>query len=228
MFPDPCLVVFDLDGTLIDSSRDLADSTNALVGSYGARPLGIDAILPMIGDGAKKLVERALAASGCDPYELDALDRFRALYMERLLIHTRPYEGIVDVVRAASVVASLAVLTNKPSDPTHRLLDAFALSPYFRWVIGGDDGVARKPDPAGLERVMAHAGVAIDRTLMIGDSMIDVETARHAGVAMCLASYGFGRSRGEIDLRPGESRVAHPRELTPVIAAFAKRLWPAS
>jgi len=218
-----CLIVFDLDGTLVDSARDIADTANAVLASYGAPPLADDAIVPMIGDGARVLVERALDASGLDPHEPDALSRFRVFYAERLVAHTRPYDGIVDVVHMASSIAALAVLTNKPGDPTRKLLDAFALSPRFRWVIGGDEGHARKPDPAGLRRLIELAGVSPSRTLFIGDSIVDVETARRAGTALCLASYGFGQARGPVELNANELRVDAPIELTEIIAEFVGR-----
>src|SRR4051812_33084047 len=94
------LIVFDLDGTLIDSHRDLADSVNEMLASYGARPRPLDEVTKMIGEGARVLVERALAAAGLNPAEPDALDRFRAIYDRHLLGHTRPYEGIPAVVDA--------------------------------------------------------------------------------------------------------------------------------
>src|ERR1043165_4483525 len=139
------LVVFDLDGTLVDSRRDLAESTNEMLESYGAPALPVDDVARMVGEGAKVLVERALAASGLDPHEPDALTRFREIYDRRLLIHTRPYDGIETAVRKISQTATLAVLTNKPEAPSRRLLDAFKLASYFPSVIGGDSGPPRKP-----------------------------------------------------------------------------------
>jgi phosphoglycolate phosphatase len=186
------LVIFDLDGTLIDSRRDLAESTNEMLASYGAPPLPIEAVTAMVGEGAAVLVERALAASGLDPRTPGALDRFRAIYDRRLVVHTRPYPGIVDVVRQAAVRSALAVLTNKPETPARRLLDAFDLTSSFRWVIGGDGAFARKPDPAGARFLLTAAGARPEATLLVGDSAVDLETARRAGVRPCLAAYGFG------------------------------------
>ena len=186
------LVIFDLDGTLVDSRRDLADSTNEMLASYGAPPLPIDDVAAMVGEGAKVLVERALAAAGLDPGTSEALDRFRAIYDRRLVEHTRPYPGIVDVVRAAAARAALAVLSNKPEAPSRRLLDAFDLTASFGWVIGGDGAFARKPDPAGARYLMTSAGARPETTLLVGDSAVDLETARRAGVRWCLAAYGFG------------------------------------
>jgi phosphoglycolate phosphatase len=209
----PALVVFDLDGTLIDSRRDLAESTNEVLASYGRPALPVDDVARMVGDGARRLVERALVASGLDVDVDDALARFREVYDRRLLVHTRPYPGIADLVSRAADVAALAVLTNKPEPPSRRLLDAFDLSGHFRWVIGGDSGFPRKPDPASLRHLMSEAGVPATRTLMVGDSMIDVETARGAGASVCVARYGFGHLRRGLDLRPGERVADTPGEV---------------
>jgi phosphoglycolate phosphatase len=190
------LVVFDLDGTLVDSRRDLADSTNEMLASYGAPALPIEGVAAMVGEGARVLVERALAASGLARAVPEALDRFRAIYDRRLLIHTRPYPGIPEVVRDAAARASVALLTNKPEAPARRLLDAFGLLPSFRWVMGGDGAFPRKPDPAALTYLMSQAGAGPSATLLVGDSLVDVQTAERAGVRLCVASYGFARLDG--------------------------------
>jgi len=217
--PHP-LVVFDLDGTLVDSRLDLAESTNEMLETYGARPLPVDAVTRMVGEGAKKLVERALAASALNPDEPTALDRFRAIYDRRLLVHTRPYEGIGEVIRTAAARAALAVLSNKPEAPTRRLLEAFNLATAFTWVIGGDSTFPRKPDPSGLRHLVRVAGSTEATTLFVGDSMIDVETARRAGVRMCVAQYGFGDFRGELTLSGDELIAATPLAVGHAIEQF--------
>jgi len=211
------LVIFDLDGTLVDSARDLAESTNELLTSLGASALPVEVVLRMVGEGAKKLVERALAASGLNPAEPDALARFREIYDRRLLIHTRPYDGIPSAVAAAARRAALAVLTNKPEAPARRLLDEFALAPYFTWVIGGDSEFPRKPDPASVRHLMREADASPEDTLFVGDSMIDVLTARGAGVPVCLARYGFGHLRGEPGLDEADWTIDDPRELPAIL-----------
>jgi phosphoglycolate phosphatase len=186
------LVVFDLDGTLVDSLRDLADSANELLASYGVAPLEMSAIGAMVGDGAARLVARACAAAGIAPR--DALTRFLEIYDARLLTHTRPYEGMPDVIATLGRRASLAVLTNKPLGATRRILAGLDLAKFFDEdaVIGGDGPWPRKPDTAGLLHLCERAAVAPADAMLVGDSHVDWRTARDAGTAICLARYGFG------------------------------------
>jgi phosphoglycolate phosphatase len=207
------LAVFDLDGTLVDSHRDLADATNALLVDLGAEPLPVDAITRMVGDGAAVLVRRALTAAGLDPEWPDALAGFLVRYDERLLVHTRPYAGIPETLAALQPSAALAVLTNKPTRATTTILEGLGLAPYFERVIGGDTAFGRKPDPAGLRHLMEAAGVMPDATVLIGDSPVDRETARRAGSHICLARYGFGYTFSEEDLAGDEMVVDGPEEI---------------
>lgn len=187
------LYVFDLDGTLVDSRRDIANAANLLLESSGARALPEDELGRMVGDGAPTLVARAFSAVGLTPPP-DALARFLKIYETRLLEHTRPYSGMDDVLSALGRRAPLAVLTNKPLASTRRILDGLDLARHFPAgaVIGGDGPFPRKPDPAGLLHLALAANVAPADTLMIGDSVIDWRTARNAATAICLARYGFG------------------------------------
>lgn len=216
------LIVFDLDGTIIDSRRDIVESANEMLESYGAVPRPVDEVAGMVGEGAKKLVERALAAAGLDAQAPDALDRFKAIYDRRLLNHTLPYAGIAEVVEAAAGRASLALLSNKPEAPSRRLLEAFDLARHFHRVLGGDSAFPRKPDPAGLGHLMAGAGAAPASTLLVGDSMIDVETARRAGVRIAVALYGFGAFRGDLVLSAAEQAwtALRPPDLGRLIDRF--------
>jgi len=216
------LVVFDLDGTLIDSHLDLAESANALLAEYGAAPLGIDDIAGMVGDGARMLVTRVLAGQGVTSDVTRALERFLALYDERLLRHTRPYPGLDAIVSGLSGRVPLGILTNKPERSTRRLLDAFDLTERFEWIIGGDGAWPRKPDPAGLHHLIAAARATADRTLLIGDSMVDVETARRAGARMCVALYGFGRMRGDLSLAGDELLAETPSGVSRCIDEFLR------
>jgi phosphoglycolate phosphatase len=186
------LVVFDLDGTLIDSRRDIAESANLLLARYGAAPLPDAAVVAMVGEGARTLVTRLLEAARLDTDVDLALSRFVEIYEGRLTNHTDLYPGVRETLAALRARAAMAVLTNKPQAATDRLLEHFGLTHYFIGVIGGDTGHGRKPDPAGLHALRREAGAAPDETLMVGDSWVDIETARRAGTRACFAQYGFG------------------------------------
>ena len=211
------LVVFDLDGTLIDSRRDLADAANALIAERGGRPQPVDAISAMVGEGAPLLVKRALTAAGLDPDDTTALPRFLELYDERLLVHTDLYDGTRDAVEALAREATLAVLTNKPQRHSERILEGLEVAPLFRWVIGGDSPLGRKPDPAGLRHLMASAGTSAAGSVMVGDSGIDLRTARAAGIRLCLLRYGFGFRFAEADIGQDDVVVETPAGLLTAI-----------
>jgi phosphoglycolate phosphatase len=187
------LIVFDLDGTLVDSRRDIAESANALLETCGARPLPEEAIGLMVGDGAATLIARAFAAAGVErPH--DALDRFLAIYDARLLKHTRPYAQVPEVLETLGALAPLAVLTNKPLQATRSILAGLGLARHFDddAIVAGDGPFARKPDPAGLRYLVSRAGVSSSATLLVGDSIIDWRAARNASTGLCMARYGFG------------------------------------
>jgi len=187
------LIVFDLDGTLVDSRRDIADAANALLESCGGAALSERRIGGMVGDGAATLVARAFHASGVERPP-DALARYLTFYAARLLAHTRPYPGVVDVLEALAASVPLAVLTNKPLPATREILAGLDLARYFPAdaVLGGDGPFARKPDPSALRHLASAAGAPIASTLMVGDSIIDWRTARAAPAPICVARYGFG------------------------------------
>lgn len=216
------LIVFDLDGTLIDSRTDLGEATNALLVELGAAPIPMDAVAGMVGEGVLVLVRRALAAAGLDPGTPGSVERFLELYDERLLGHTRPYSGMQEALDALAPSSALAVLTNKPSGATARILDGLDLARYFDRVIGGDTPLGRKPDPAGLLRLVQDAGVTLDATVLVGDSSVDLKTARAAGTRLCLARYGFGfRFAG--DFRGDELFVDRPGDLVRVLDGLHTR-----
>jgi phosphoglycolate phosphatase len=209
------LIVFDLDGTLVDSRRDLADAANAVLEACGAAPLEEAAIGRMVGSGAAVLVARAFAAAGCKPPD-HALDRFLEAYRDRLLRFTRPYPGIVETLDQLSPTARLAVLTNKPLALTREILDGSGLGQYFppTWVRGGDGPLPRKPDPAGLLALAVDAQVDAGDVLLVGDSGIDRQTAHAAGSRLCLARWGFGfESVSAHELEPGDRVIDHPEQL---------------
>jgi phosphoglycolate phosphatase len=203
------LVVFDLDGTLVDSRRDLAESVNEILGQCGCPPLPEDAIGRMVGDGAATLVDRAFEAAACGKPP-DALVRFLTIYNGRLLRFTRPYPGIPDALTGLSAHAELAVLTNKPLHAAREILSGLGLAVHFRAdrVIGGDGPFLRKPDPAGLLHLAASAAVRPHQTVLVGDSIIDWQTAHAAGTRVCLARYGFGFDGFPVAELGPEDRVA--------------------
>jgi phosphoglycolate phosphatase len=214
------LIAFDLDGTLIDSRRDLAESANQLIVELGGRPLPEETISPMIGEGARVLVRRALGAAGLVARP-GVLSRFLEIYDGRLLNHTRVYEGIPEVVRIARRHGRLAILTNKPAGLSERILVGLGLRDNFDDIIGGDGPHARKPDPASLLDLMQRAGVSPGHTLMVGDSAIDHETSRRASVRCCLAAYGFGFESFPRERLTGEEWIAEsPAALGRLIESF--------
>ena len=214
------LIAFDLDGTLIDSHRDLAESANQLIVELGGSPQPEDAIGGMVGEGAAVLVKRALDAAGLE-HPSFALSRFLEIYDTRLVNHTRVYDGILDALQQARHHARLGVLTNKPLGPTKKLLDAFAIDGLFESVIGGDGPYPRKPSPEGLLAMMASMGATRERTLMVGDSGIDYETAQRASVRCCIVSYGFGfRTFSRDWVQDGNSIVDDAAGLSDVIQQF--------
>ena len=216
------LIAFDLDGTLVDSRRDLADSANDLIVELGGSPLPEDAIGRMVGEGAAVLVKRALIAAGVTDLGA-AVNRFLAIYDTRLLRHTRVYAGMDDVLRFAATLGRLAVLTNKPLAPSERILEGLGIRELFDFVIGGDGPLPRKPDPSSLEELIQEAGASAETSMLVGDSAIDHETAVRAGVRCCMVSFGFGFQSFSRERLRAEDRVAtdagHLRE---VLAAFAR------
>jgi len=215
------LAVFDLDGTLIDSRRDLADSANEMLAGYGAARLPGAAIVSMIGCGVRTLVRRVISAAGVETSLEDALPRFVAAYDRRLTVHTRPYDGIPGLLdQLQSRQVAMALLTNKPLEQTRKILDLFDLAPYFRWVVGGDGPWPRKPAPDALIFLMNQASSDPAETTLIGDSIVDLQTSRNAGVRICLARYGFGFADLPADqLRGDEALVDTPADIAGILYA---------
>jgi len=186
------LLIFDLDGTLIDSKRDLALSVNATRAHLGMGPLDIGKISSYVGNGAPVLIRRALGEQATDALVEEALEFFLEYYREHKLDYTRLYPGVkesLDRLRAAG--KRLAVLTNKPVAPSRGIVHGLGVSGHFFQIYGGNSFIFKKPNPIGVEKLMAEAGVDRGRTLMVGDSGVDVETARNAGVQACGVTYGF-------------------------------------
>ena len=207
-------LVFDLDGTLVDSAQDLADAASELIQSFGGRPLDVSTVIPMVGDGAPILVQRALTHAGLDPGTAGALDRFLEIYDRRLLDHTAPYDGMSEVLARLVQVGRMSVLTNKPRRATEAILERLGLRGFFSEVIGGDGPYARKPNPEGLSALLAGPrGVGV----MIGDSPADWNTAVAASCPFLIAAYGFGVAKFGATMPAGAGVARHPRELISAI-----------
>jgi phosphoglycolate phosphatase len=185
------LLIFDLDGTLIDSKRDLADSVNAMRVHLGEPPLADQTVYSYVGNGAPVLVRRALP--GRDEEEIArGLGFFLEYYRDHMLDATTLYPGVreaLDRLHAADI--AMAVLTNKPVRFSMRLLEGLGLEMHFFRVYGGNSFEEKKPHPRGVDLLVAESGVERSRTVMVGDSAVDVRTARNAGVQACGVSWGF-------------------------------------
>ena len=189
------LLVFDLDGTLIDSAPDLRAALNEMLRERGRAPLSLAQVRQMIGDGAAALVARALAASGADPAAAaDALPRFLQLYEADAVRLTRPYPGVPETLAALRRRGyRTAICTNKPQHATHTVLEGLGLLALFDGIAGGDRFAVKKPDPGHLLGLIGALGGAPDRAAMIGDGENDAAAAHGAGVPLVLMRYGYAR-----------------------------------
>ena len=187
-------ILFDLDGTLVDSAGDLRDALNALLAEEGLAPLDLQAVKGMVGDGVAKLVERGLTARGAGLDRLPArVARFMELYEPNAARLTRPYPLVAETLESLRQRGlRLAVVTNKPHAATMRILEALDLARFFDAVVGGDTLSRRKPDPAPLLHAMRALDAAPAETLMVGDNHHDVAAARAAGVPVAVVAYGYG------------------------------------
>jgi phosphoglycolate phosphatase len=190
--PRARLVVFDLDGTLIDSSRDLATGVNRALRRVApqAPALPEDLVRSFIGSGARVLITRSLAAAGLTQPVEDVLPLFLEEYTRCLLDETRLYPGAEEALEALSGRA-LAVLTNKPGDMSRAILTGLGVADRFFRIYGAGDTETKKPDPGGLRRIAAEAGVDPGAAVMVGDSAIDIRTGRAAGTLTVGVTYGF-------------------------------------
>ena len=185
------LLVFDLDGTLVDSELDLANSVNATLEKIGRRPLPVELIASYIGQGVTLLISRALGAEASPDLIERATESFLNHYREHMLDHTATYPGVREAL-AELDGRKMAVLTNKPVRFSREMLKGLGLSDRFLQIYGGNSFENKKPDPVGLHRLMEETEVPASRTIMIGDSISDVLAGRNAGAWTCGVNYGFG------------------------------------
>ena len=185
-------VIFDLDGTLVDSAPDLCSAVNHALAAVGLPIHDVEAVRRMIGEGQRVLIERAVTRAGGSISQCDAvLPLFRAYYSAHLVEKTQLYPGVQTTLAELSPRLPLAVATNKPGDWARRIASHFGLDGHLRWVLGEDDVGARKPDPRLLLSLCERAGVSPDEALMVGDSAIDRAAAQAAGMRLAFCTYGF-------------------------------------
>src|SRR6266853_3513508 len=190
------LLVFDLDGTLIDSRLDLIHSVNAMLQHINRPELEGDVIASYVGDGAPALVRRAVGDTDDEALFRRALEYFLGYYRLHKLDHTTVYEGIAETLTSLAVPSNgvqrlMAVLSNKPVNPSRDILHALGLGDFFVRIYGGNSFSTKKPDPLGVQTILQETGVAADEALIIGDSSIDILTGRNAGLWTCGVTYGF-------------------------------------
>ncbi|MFZ0707576.1 MAG: HAD-IA family hydrolase [Candidatus Korobacteraceae bacterium] len=189
------LVVFDLDGTLVDSEYDLAAAVNAMLRQYGRNELPLEVIKTYIGDGAPMLVRRALGDPNDEAFLQEALLFFLNYYREHKLDSTYAYKGIAQsleqIANLNGAVRKLAVLTNKPVRPARDILAGLGLASRFFQIYGGNSFETKKPDPLGVRTIMQEGGASADEGVMVGDSEVDILTARNAGMWSIGVNYGF-------------------------------------
>jgi phosphoglycolate phosphatase len=195
------LLVFDLDGTLIDSRLDLIHSVNAMLQHIGRPALDGDVIASYVGDGAPALVRRAVGETNDEARFREALEYFLGYYRLHKLDHTTVYSGVAETLASLAdpslpypsngVRRQMAVLSNKPVNPSRDILHALGLGDFFVRIYGGNSFTTKKPDPLGVQTILYETGVAADEALIIGDSSIDLLTGRNAGIWTCGVTYGF-------------------------------------
>ena len=211
------LVIFDLDGTLIDSRLDLVHSVNAALRHIGRPELPEHVIASYVGDGAPVLIQRALGGEQVEEAIVrKGLEFFLSYYKEHKLDHTTVYQGIQDALAAIQqssngVPRKLAVLTNKPVHASRAIVQALGLGKFFAQVYGGNSFATKKPDPEGARRLLAELGAGAEGSVIIGDSHTDIETGRNAGLWTIGVTYGFA-PQTLADASP-DVLVDHPHEL---------------
>jgi phosphoglycolate phosphatase len=216
------LVIFDLDGTLIDSRLDLVHSVNAALRHIGRPELPDDVIASYVGDGAPILIQRALGGEAVD----DALVRqglqfFLSYYREHKLDHTTVYDGVKQALATIQRVSNgnrrlMAVLSNKPVVPSRLIVEALGLAQFFTQIYGGNSFATKKPDPEGARKLLEESGARPEETVIVGDSHTDVETGINAGLWTVGVSYGFAPHT--LEKQPPDVLVETPYELAEVFA----------
>lgn len=215
------LLIFDLDGTLVDSRLDLINSVNAMLHHLGKAPLPGPVIASYVGDGAPMLVRRSLGDPDDESYVQRALEYFLLYYREHKLDNTYVYPGVkesLEMIRSSRNGAGIkmCVLSNKPVRPSRAIVEALGLGSYFFQVYGGNSFHTKKPDPAGVQTLLKESGANPQQTVIVGDSDVDVLTARNAGTYSLGVNYGFA-PHTFVDAPP-DVLVETPEELSQVLS----------
>lgn len=222
------LVIFDLDGTLIDSRLDLVHSVNAALRHIGHAELPDDVIASYVGDGAPILIQRALGGEVVEEAVVrKGLEFFLSYYREHKLDHTTVYPGIVEALTAIQRTRNgagasqrkMAVLSNKPVNPSRAIVEALGLGKFFSQVYGGNSFSTKKPDPEGARQLLAEYVIQPEQAVIIGDSHTDIETGRNAGMHTIGVMYGFAPH--SLEQAAPDVLVDEPGELAAVFAAMA-------
>lgn len=204
------LLIFDLDGTLVDSEKDLALSVNATLEKMGQKPLSTERIASYVGRGVSVLISRALGPNVVPEDVERGTEIFLAHYREHMLDHTVPYPGVREALEELRG-HKMAVLTNKPVKFSRLILEGLGMADSFLQIYGGNSFENKKPDPVGIFQLMSDAQEPASQTLMIGDSISDVLAGRNAGVWTCGVSYGFGAPT--LEEAPPDVMIGDLREL---------------
>lgn len=213
------LLVFDLDGTLVDSKQDLALSVNAMRKEMGLAPLTLELISSYVGHGVTLLVRRSLEAQATDENVEKGLAFFLDYYRQHMLDNTAPYPGVSEALEKLRG-HKMAVLTNKPVNFSREMISRLGFAPYFSYVYGGNSFQQKKPDPVGLHKLMEDLQVSARETVMVGDSDTDILTGRNAGVLTCGVTYGFGAET--LERVSPDLTIDDMRELPPLLNGHSK------
>lgn len=211
------LVIFDLDGTLVDSVRDLCEAVNATRREMGMEPLPYETVASYVGNGAPVLIRRAMGPEATEQRVADALAYFLSYYREHMLDHTRPYPGVMETLEQLhGRGVRMAVLTNKPERFSRDMCAGLGMKKYFFQIYGGNSFEQKKPDPIGIHTLMHECGAGLNGTWMVGDSATDVMTARNAGVKCVGVSYGI--SPESLKETPPDFLLDSMRELPEILS----------
>ena len=212
-------MLFDLDGTLIDSRDDLADSVNLMLSELNLANLPSETIYNFIGEGVFNLVNRSISASLQRESEIDfsnhGVEIFRKIYAENCLIKTKLYEGVSETLDELGDYQK-AVITNKPHDFSVKILDELGIAKYFAEVVCGDSFPERKPSPVPILRTMEKLGFSAEECLMIGDSRVDIEAGKNAKMKTCGCIFGF-RGRDELEKAGADYLIEKFSDLTQIL-----------